>query len=131
MNTSWYYNLVVLTIAMITYYLYEVHLASGIPVRWKGLSNAFVSPFLFGFVAYLVLRGYALIRLFLVSLIPIAVLLGILLTRDIGSDPAYPGIHWLIFVDTIVVFCIGALGAAGIVLLLARVKRRLADRTCE
>ena len=72
---------------------------------WGPFINLIVMPFLFGLIAYFIFNGEHIVRFVYIFMIPTISLLPYLGQ----SDPAKPGIQFLIYFALISGFCTGAL----------------------
>lgn len=89
-----------LLVALCTVYFSKY--ANTVPQEWMLVVNFLVVPALVGGLAYIAFSGERLIRLALVSVIPI---LSVLLA---GGDPAKPGLELVLIGPLLVVFWLGA-----------------------
>lgn len=95
-------NGLVLGVMVAFWVIYFKKYATAIPQEWMLILNFLVLPALLGCVAYMMFTGERLIRLALVSAIPI---LTVLL---VGGDPAKPGLELLLIGPLLAVFWFGA-----------------------
>ena len=102
MNRAVLRNVLALGVLVTLCATYYVKYANTVPQDWMLVLNFLVVPALVGALAYIAFAGERMLRLALVSVIPI---LSVLLA---GGDPAKPGVELVLIGPLLVVFWLGA-----------------------
>lgn len=120
MRTTAIRNVLVLAVMTAIGAVYFGRFASTVPKEWMLLLNFMVVPAALGAVSYQIFSGQPLVRLVLVSAIPI---LSILLA---GGDPAKPGLELVLVGPLLIAYWTGAGAALAIRALFTARKRNRA-----
>jgi hypothetical protein len=106
--------------------LYAIEIASN--YRWGPLLNALVLPFAFGAIAAFLYRGFSILRVILVALIPVISLSPILFE---DGDPAKPGLEYVFYYGFIIAFSAGGFAEIGVYYLCKYFKLKSREHNVE